>query len=170
MIKYEVITSIDDTVFNKLFGHSIEAMDAGSYPWHLFPGVVTYEQKAAHIRAAFDKTLQDGVVFHVVQDGHVLMLNGGKLDGTRLKWFLGLIGPDINGSKAYLYAPEYQAARDQFWVDEGITHWDIETMGAGTPMYDHVKNAHTAGTVNAAYSDELEDRFVATFTEMKFEN
>lgn len=156
MIKYEVITQIDDNVFARLFGESIDAMNAGSYPWHLYTNVDTYEDKMAHIRKAFDNTLQNGFVFQVVEDDHVMMLNGGSIEGTKLNWFIGLIGANSAGSKSYLYDPEYQAARDQFWIDQNITNWEVETAGSGTAMYDHLQRAVEAGTIK----DSLENKVV----------
>lgn len=159
MIKYEVITSIDDAVFERLYNECKVDMDAGSYPWHLFPRVSTDEQKIAHLKASFLSTAEStgGLLFRVVEDGRDLMINAGTLTNASLFWFLGLIGNDASGSKSYLYRSDYIQARDAFWVSQGISSWRVETMGAGTAMYDHLINAINANTISEGVAQEEKD-------------
>lgn len=167
MILFEIIETIDDVAFDRLFDESLAAMDAGSYPWGLQYDVSTYDQKKAHVRSVFDRTLSDGLVFHVVEDGYTLMLNGGTVSNGVLSWYIGLIGANQSGSKSYLYNAEYKAARDAFWPSVGITDWKVETMGQGTAMHDHIVNAVQVGAITDVFSAETIDSIV-TVTNLKF--
>lgn len=159
MIKYEVITSIDDTVFERLYNECKTDMNAGSYPWHLFPSVTTDEEKITHLKTSFlaAAEAEGGMLFRVVEDDRDLMINAGTVTGTSLFWFLGLIGRDANGSKSYLYRSDYVQARDDFWVQQGISSWKIETMGAGTAMYNHLISVINANTIAEAVTEEQKD-------------
>ena len=167
MIIFEIIETIDDAAFDRLFDESLAAMDAGSYPWGLHHGVSTYDEKKAHVRSVFDKTLKDGIVFHVIENDYTLMLNGGTVSNGILSWYIGLIGANQSGSKSYLYNAEYKAARDAFWPSAGITDWRVETMGQGTAMHDHIVSAVQAGAITDAFSSESIDS-VVTITNLNF--
>lgn len=156
MITFEIINNIDEEVFNRLYDESLDAMNAGSFPFHAFPHVKTADERRALIREIFQNLLVDEnkIALRVRQDDRVLMLSGGTLIDDHFNWTIGLMGTDINGSKSWLYHPEYSAARDQFWVDNDISIFTIETMGPNTGMHDHIVSAKTANTV----VDDLESR------------
>ena len=61
MITFSTVTSIDDAEFDDLFAASLADLDAGSYPWHLFPQIANVADKKAHMRAAYDRLLEDGL-------------------------------------------------------------------------------------------------------------
>lgn len=149
MITFEIISSIDEEVFNRLYDESLSAMEAGSFPFHAFPQAETADEKRALIREIFQNLFVDEnkIALHVRQDDRVLMLSGGTLVDGHFHWTIGLMGTDVNGSKSWLYHPEYSAARDQFWVDNNISTFRIETMGPNTEMHDHIVNAKLANTV-----------------------
>lgn len=157
MILFETISSIDDAVFNQLFEDSAEDMDAGSYPWHLFPSVVTFDEKRGFIRAAYERLLADGVVWQVTIDELPCVLGAGVQEGTIIRWLLGLLGPNTAGSKSYLYTQEYIDARNAFWDDLGITGWTLETAGPGTAIDLHFKNRQATNTVGATMTSEEKD-------------
>ena len=144
MITFETVTNIDDTEFQSLFDDSVAYLDAGAYPWSLFPNVTTNTQKRDHLRAAFNDLLTNGIVWRVYDDDGVLLLNAGIKTGNTLSWLLGLVKADANGSKAYLYGDDYRNARDAYWTNIGITSWTLETAGENTPIHNHLKSRVTA--------------------------
>lgn len=160
MIILETVSTIDDAMFDKLFGHSIEDMDAGSYPWHLFPSVETFAQKRDFIRAAYERLLVDGIVWQMFVDDTPCMLNAGVKEGSIIKWLLGLVGPDASGSKSYLYSQDWVDARSVFWDQVGVTGWTLETAGVGTPVDIHLKNRQASNTVGATMTSKEKDLFV----------
>ena len=164
MINFTVVTSFTDAMFDALYADCSADMDAGSYPWHLF-SITTEADKKAHLKAAFNDA---PFMFTVDEDGHYLMLNGGTVTNGVLEWYLGLIGQDINGSKAWLYRSDYQEARNAFWPSQNITEWRVETMGAGTAMHDHMISARTANTIPGTFSSVAEDQVVVHPTELRF--
>ena len=153
MITFETVTSIDDTEFQSLFDDSVADLDAGAYPWSLFPNVTTNTQKRDHLRATFNDLLTNGIVWRVYDDDGVLMLNAGKKSGSSITWLVGLVGQDANGSKSYLYSSDYTTARNAYWTSISITGWTLETAGENTPVHNHIKSRETAnaiGTVSTA--------------------
>ena len=164
MINFTVVTSYTDAMFDALYSGCSADLDAGSYPWYLF-SVSTEEEKKAHLKTAFNEA---SFMFTVDEDGHYLMLNAGTVTNGIFKWYLGLIGPDINGSKAWLYRSDYQAARNAFWPTQNIIEWRVETMGSGTAMHDHMISARDANTIPGTFSSVEEDQGVITQTELRF--
>ena len=149
MITFSLSSGISDVDFTRLFAGSITDMDAGNYPWHYFPDVVTFEEKKAHIKACFDAILarDDGFVWQVDVDGQVMMFNAGYRDGAHVRWVMGLVAQDDAGSKAYLYDPDYVSGRNAFWAEQGLTGWTMETAGGNTPLLAHMRNKVTAGAM-----------------------
>ena len=107
MIRFETVTTIDDTEFDTLFNASLSVLDEGAYAWHLFPEVDTVEQKKIHIRAAYDRLLTEGFVWRVYDDDGVLLLNAGTQTGNRATFLLGLVKPNAAGTKSYLYTDDF---------------------------------------------------------------
>lgn len=164
MINFTVVTSFTDAMFDALYADCSADMDAGSYPWHLF-NASTEAEKKAHLKAAFNDA---PFMFTVDEDGHYLMLNAGTVTNGVFEWYLGLIGQDTNGSKAWLYRSDYQAARNAFWPAQNITEWRVETMGSGTAMHDHIISARNANTITDTFTSVTEDLAVVTQTELRF--
>lgn len=157
MITFSTVTSIDDTEFDDLFAASLSDLDAGSYPWHLFPQIVTVEDKKAHMRAAYDRLLDDGIVWRVADSDGVLLLNAGEQTGNTISWVLGLVKPDASGSKSYLYSEDYRNARDAYWSQIGITSWTLETAGANTPVHTHLLNRQSANAIGTGLAESVRE-------------
>ena len=164
MINFTVVTSYTNAMFDTLYADCSSDMDAGSYPWHLFP-VSTEAEKKQHLKDAFNNA---PFMFTVDEDGHYLMLNAGTITNGVFHWYLGLIGYDTGNSKAWLYRADYQAARNAFWPAQNITEWRVETMGSGTAMHDHMISARGANTIPGTFSSVEEDHVVLTQTELRF--
>ena len=164
MINFTVVTSFTDAMFDALYADCSADMDAGSYPWHLFDATTEAEKKA-HLKASFNDA---PFMFTVDEDGHYLMLNAGTVTNGVFDWYLGLIGQDADGSKAWLYRSDYQAARNAFWPAQNITEWRVETMGSGTAMHDHMIAARNADTIPGTFTSVNEDLVVVTQTELRF--
>ena len=164
MINFTVVTSFTDAMFDALYADCSADMDAGSYPWHLF-SASTEAEKKSHLKASFNDA---PFMFTVDEDGHYLMLNAGKVTNGVFEWYLGLIGQDADGSKAWLYRADYQAARNAFWPAQNITEWRVETMGPGTAMHDHMLSAKNAGTIPGSFSSVESDYVVVSETELRF--
>jgi hypothetical protein len=165
MINFTVITSFTDELFEFLYDGCSEEMDAGSYPWHLFP-VTTREEKIQHLKTAFNAA---PFKFTVDEDGHFLMLNAGVITDGVFTWRLGLIGPDLTGSKSWLYRDDYSTARNNFWPANNITAFRIETLGKGTSMHDHVISIKTQKNPPGVFSSVEEDFGVIKETFLEFD-
>lgn len=157
MITFSTVTSIDDTEFDDLFAASLPDLDAGSYPWHLFPQIVTVEDKRSHMRAAYDRLLEDGIVWRVADSDGVLLLNAGEQTGDTLRWVLGLVKPDASGSKSYFYSEEYRNARDAYWSQIGISGWTLETAGANTPVHTHFLSRQSANAIGTGLTETVKE-------------
>ena len=157
MITFATVTSINDDEFDDLFAASLPSLNAGSYPWHLYGDVTTDAEKKAHIRSGFDRMLTEGFLWRVSDDDGVLLLNAGVKTGTTAKWVLGLVKPDANNSKAYLYGEDYRNARDAYWTEIGITSWTLELAGANTPVHTHALNRQQADAIGKTLTESTEE-------------
>lgn len=165
MIIFSVVTSFTDDIFDTLYAGCSEDLSAGSYPWHLYTSVTTDEQKKEHLKDSFNRA---PFMFTVYEDDHPLMLNAGTISDGVFKWYLGLIGPDASGSKAWLYRNDYSQARNSFWPTQGITAWHVETLGSGTAMHDHIVKARNVGTIPGEFTSKDTDHLVTKETELRF--
>ena len=157
MITFATVTTIDNAEFDELFAASLPSLNAGSYPWHLYGNVTTDAQKKAHIRSGFNRMLTEGFLWRVSDDDGVLLLNAGVKTGTTAKWVLGLVKPDANNSKAYLYGEDYRNARDAYWAEIGITSWTLELAGANTPVHTHALNRQQADAIGKTLTESTEE-------------
>ena len=87
MITFSTVTSIDDAEFDDLFAASLADLDAGSYPWHLFPQIANVADKKAHMKPHTTATRRR-VVWRVADSDGVLLLNAGEQTGDTLRWYL----------------------------------------------------------------------------------
>ena len=156
MITFATVTTIDDSEFDDLFAASLPSLNAGSYPWELY-GNLTDAQKKEHIRAGFDRMLTEGFLWRVSDDDGALLLNAGVKTGTTAKWVLGLVKPDANNSKAYLYGEDYRNARDAYWATIGITSWTLELAGANTPVHTHLLNRQQADAIGKLLTEDTQE-------------
>ena len=143
---FQTFSSIDNTEFSTIFQDSLPILDAGSFPWHLYPQVISQSDKEIHIRDAYNRALEDAEAFvwEVREDNDkLLLLNVGTIDGINVKWFLSLISPNTAGTKSYLYSDEYKAARNSFWAGYGVTTITMETFGG--IIGDHIANKVSSG-------------------------
>lgn len=139
MIYLEQLDSLDVATFNRLFDECIDAMNLGSYPWDMFPELVTNEQKREHLFNAFLITLtkDNTILWQAREDDKVLMYNVGFLEGTLLRWVLSVIGTNSAGSKSYFYSDDYFGPANEFYSSLGIETISIETTGKGG-VQDHL--------------------------------
>ena len=166
MIIFNVVTSFTDDVFNTLYEGSSAHLDSGTYPWRLNPHITTEEQKKQHLKALFN---QAPIMFTVYEDEQPLMLSAGKITDGVFKWYLALLGPDINGSKSWLYRDDYLQALSSFWSTQNITAWYAETLGPGTSVHDYLINARNAGMIPGTFTTEDTDYGLIRKTDVKFE-
>ena len=167
MFTFTQVTEIDDLTFKTLFDHSLPDMDSGTYDWDILARAVTYEDKIAHFRDKYDGALANGFVWLVKEGDWPLQLNAGDLEGNRIKWYLGLIGPDEQGSKGYFYSQAYAEARNAFWDSLGITGWDIDVLGAEGKISNHFRARKAAGTLGSDLDIEPRDAPILPIADVK---
>jgi hypothetical protein len=150
-IRFDLITEINDTDFNRLFDDCIDNLNSGSYPWEDTPVADgDNEAKRAYLKQQFQSHLdaEDGVVFVCSEDGYALTLSSGFVDGTHFLGTMIVIGRNAAGSKSYMYATEYHEAREAFWDEVNYQTWDFQTLGPGTAFFDHVSTVYTDTVTN----------------------
>jgi hypothetical protein len=138
---YSLINSIDTVIFKKLYDDSIDSFDSGSYPWHLFPPM-TEEEKYAHL---YQKALgileaPNGVGWLVTHEGLNLQLGFGIKEGNYIKFVLAFIGKDAEGSKKWMYHPEYRPSRELFWEQQGVVGWILPVAATNSAIANHVQS------------------------------
>lgn len=167
MLTFTQITEIDDLTFKTLFDHSLPDMDSGTYDWNILARAVTYEDKIAHFRSKYNEAFVNGFAWIVKDDDWPLQLNAGKLEGDRVKWHLGLLSPDEQGSKAYLYSQAYIDARNAFWDSLGITGWDIDVLGSEGKVANHFRSRKSADMLDSELVIEPRDIPVLPIADIK---
>ena len=162
---FQTFSSIDDTEFTTIFQDSLAVLDAGSYPWHLFPLVISQDDKKAHIREAYNQHLTESFVWEVREaNGKLLMLNVGTIEGDTVRWFLSLISPNTAGTKSYLYSPEYSAVRNSFWASHGVSTFTMESFG--TTIGQHVASRVSSGTMYGTSAEAARDLTAVELTDV----
>ena len=149
--KYNLITEIDDTEFNRMFDDCIDNLNAGSYPFEHTPVADgNNEAKRAFIKTQFQSYLDDpnGVVFVYSEDGYACTMSCGFVEGTHFIGTMILIGRNQAGSKSFMHDIGYHQAREAFWDEVNYQTWDFQTMGPGTAFFDHIA---------AVYNDTVEN-------------
>jgi len=146
-IRFDLITEINDTDFNRMFDDCIDNLNCGSYPWPDTPVADgDNEAKRAYLRAQFQSHLDSadtgGVLFVCSEDGYALTLSSGFVEGTHFLGTMILIGRNQAGSKSYMYSDEYHAAREAFWDEVNYLTWDFQTLGPGTAFFDHIATVY----------------------------
>ena len=150
-IRFDLITEINDTDFNRMFDDCIDNLNGGSYPWEDTPVAQgDNEAKRAYLRTQFQSHLdaEDGVLFVCSEDGYALTLSSGFVYGTHFLGTMILIGRNQAGSKSYMYDEEYHAAREAFWDEVNYVTWEFQTLGAGTAFFDHIANVYNDTVAN----------------------
>lgn len=149
MITFELCTSIDEQIFDRLYEDSRPILENGNFPWHLWPNVVTDEARKAHIRKSFQNVLDKGLCWLVRTDGYPVLLCVGTIQGDLIKWALGLSGLDLSGSRAWLYDPTYASSRDAFWDAIGVRGWIMSEAAKNRDIINHVAYKNEQGEVRA---------------------
>jgi hypothetical protein len=152
-IRFDLITEINDTDFNRMFDDCIDNLNNGSYPWEGTPVAAgDNEAKREYIRTQFQSHLNSadagGVVFVCSEDGYALTMSSGFVEGTHFVGTMILIGRNQAGSKSYMYADEYHAAREAFWDEVNYLTWDFQTLGPGTAFFDHIATVYNDTVTN----------------------
>lgn len=150
-IRFDLITEINDTDFNRMFDDCIDNLNGGSYPWEDTPVAQgDNEAKRTYLRTQFQSHLdaEDGVLFVCSEDGYALTLSSGFVNGTHFLGTMLLIGRNSAGSKSYMYSDEYHAAREAFWDSVNYVTWEFQTLGAGTAFFDHVATVYNDTVTN----------------------
>lgn len=150
-IRFDLITEINDTDFNRMFDDCIDNLNGGSYPWEDTPVASgDNEAKRAYLRQQFQSHLDadNGVLFVCSEDGYALTLSSGFVNGTHFLGTMLLIGRNQAGSKSYMYSDEYHIAREAFWDEVNYLTWDFQTLGPGTAFFDHVATVYNDTVTN----------------------
>ena len=145
-IRFDLITEINDTDFNRMFDDCIDNLNGGSYPWADTPVADgDNEAKRVYLRTQFQSHLdaEDGVLFVCSEDGYALTLSSGFVEGTHFLGTMLLIGRNQAGSKSYMHHVDYHTARERFWDEVNYVTWDFQTLGPGTAFFDHVADVYT---------------------------
>lgn len=162
MIKFEILTAIDDKVFAGLYAQSKTQFDA-HYPWHYWPGITSDEDREAHVRSAYDNILsKGGVVWLIRDDGTPVALNAGSRSDDGFVWRIGVAGDNTAGSRSWMYDPTYTDARNAMWNKLGINGWFIELGEPDAPILAHVLNKKDTSDVGGAVDTEDPKRIKIT--------
>ena len=156
MITFQTVTTIDDDEFNSLYRDSSYYMDRRNYPFWIH-GLRNHEDRLAHIRAEFDRFLEEGVVWRVSDGDLAIGLSAGEISDGRLTWFQSLVGLDANGSRSYLYDDSYIAARNALFTSLGVSSWVVEITGEGNSMHEYYKRLNEQGKLGSSVSEEVTD-------------
>jgi len=145
MMRCETITNIDEDVFNNLYNHSIDAMDSGTFPWDRH-NLTAPEEKRRYLLSLYNRILEmdDGLVWLFSDGDTPLLLCAGTKRGDDVRWQLGLVGPDSDGSKAYLYGTEFGEATDAYWDSIGIAGWTLVLAEDNDTVHTAFKKRETA--------------------------
>lgn len=136
MIKFSTVTSMDEIDFDRLFEGSLEYMDA-NFVWP--EGVTTTEEKKAvlHRLATFGVSGQEimgGKLYaHKVSiDGADTAFGYGIMRDGELEQLFGLMAPDLNGSRAFIYDDAYLAEYQSFLDSQGVVSRKFQVIPGGT--------------------------------------
>jgi hypothetical protein len=104
---------------------------------------------------AFDYTL----CWVFSEDGHDISLNLGRVKGDTITYQIGLVRPDKNGSRAFMYGPDFAAAGKKIRAERGIKVIESRQFVEGTfRNFFKVRFAETE-TIN---KDDGTETFVGT--------
>lgn len=159
MITFVKESSVPEHVFERLYDLSVDYIDNGTYPWHLYPPM-TAEERKVHMRKQYEMlaTARRGVIWLVMLDELPVMLNAGFREKALLRWHLGLVSPDANGSRAWLYDPAYTAARDAFFEELGVGGYIMARSSENQSIHRHVESRQAVNEI----SSEVEVRATET--------
>jgi len=116
-ITLEEVDALDDVAFDRIFASSLPHMDNGTFDWDMhqkFNQTVleTEEQKKEFVRLIINTISTNGQsqLCLVSKDNYpiVYFISENRDVGYHMPIFLA--GPDVNGSKAYVYSEELREA------------------------------------------------------------
>ena len=144
------ITSFTDAEFDHCWSSSVTDMEAGAYPFHLYPHLTTTAEKKQFIKDAFNDCCADStwVVWKIEDEDTIIMLNAGKVVGTNLEWKMSLIGQNDAGSKSWMYDVNMTTARNTWLAGKGCTTMEMQTPNENSKIYDHCANKITNNKMN----------------------
>jgi hypothetical protein len=157
MITLRTATNINDDEFDKLYADSIEAMNAGTFPWADTPQIQTDDEKKAHIRNQFDLSLSidENLIVEVRDDELLLGLMLCKVidkNGKKPTVLLALISPDASGSRSWLYSEELKQARVSYRKALGFNKWGYITTVRDSAMHRSIQSRIYAGAFPVSVS------------------
>lgn len=139
----EDLTSIDDGIFDTLWGESFARIESGgTMPWSKYEfaygrGLSDNEKRTA-FKDIFTEACadyDDRKLYLCRKDGTpIRMFSASKSGGVAVCHYT-LYGPDALGSRAWLYDPiVLRQTRDQLTADFGVSGHTIHVM-TGSPMH-----------------------------------
>lgn len=118
---HERIHAIDMTDFDYLFEQSLPRMDAGTYPWPREG--MTFDEKRAHVLGFLTHVVAGPTFFGFkgLLDGYLVSNHFGWTNGDQYHGTITLVGPDVNGSRSYVYRPDVKQNLTDFLGLAGLT-------------------------------------------------
>jgi hypothetical protein len=159
MITLRTATSINDDEFDKLYADSIEAINAGNFPWADIPQIQTDDEKKAHIRNLFDLSIDENLIVEVREDELLLGLTLCKVidkNGKKPTVLLALFSPDASGSRSWLYSEELKQARVSYRKALGFNKWGYIATVRGSAMHRSIQSRIDAGAFPVSVREQSE--------------
>ena len=111
----EVISTVDNDIFDRIFDSSFPHMENGTIDWELYKEkgltVNTAEQKKEAIKIVLNSTFnRDNMETCLIsKDGYAVVYLAAEIyPSGEYGLPIFLAGPDSNGSKSYLYDPDFR--------------------------------------------------------------
>jgi hypothetical protein len=137
--KDELVTSIDIEVFERLYNDSKKDFESGTYPWHLYPNIISEEARKTHIYSTLLTLIENGIVWVRSIDDYPILMGGGIIEGAKIKYVLGLVGYK-DGSKSWLYHEGNRGSRDALWQELGVDGYIMGYSGNFSSIANHVSS------------------------------
>jgi len=136
-IEFQKIDTLDQVNFDVLLEASFPDIDINYFS--AYPNLLTHDQKKEHYynrvyeatqgASPIQKEGETFMMVKIVVDGVDSLLKAGFIesggDTFRIAWYLAK--PDSTGNRKWIYTPETDAARKQFYTSQNLTHY----KGAG---------------------------------------
>ena len=171
----EVLTSIDDAIFDTLYNHSYPKIESGgTMPWERYSNVSTPEEKKETMKSFFteitDTGLPNSKVYLWRKDGTPIRMTSVSVpslplaDPTYLSTHYTLYGPDANNSRSFLYDADYLTEMNLRFAE---TFGVIGHMGhvmTDSPMGIYYRNLPKSSPSYSTLTEEVsEDGLISTF-------
>ena len=171
----EVLTSIDDAIFDTLYNHSYPKIESGgTMPWERYSNVSTPEEKKETMKSFFtpntDNDLPKSKVYLWRKDGTPIRMTSVSVpslplaDPTYLLLHYTLYGPDANNSRSWLYDADFLTEINLHYAE---TFGVIGHMGhvmTDSPMCIYYRNLPKSSPSYSTLTEEVsEDGLISTF-------